>query len=92
MTMIGYDMPLPPRRVLEPMAWMSSEDGDLAGRLAGQVAIVTGSSRGLGDYCALGFAREGAVVALAVRTAEEAVVVFIGGRPPHSLFVGEWPS
>ncbi|MCZ6644254.1 MAG: SDR family NAD(P)-dependent oxidoreductase [Gammaproteobacteria bacterium] len=41
------------------------------GRLAGQVAIITGASRGLGQYCALGFAREGAKVAIAARTVEE---------------------
>ena len=32
--------------------------------LAGKVALVTGSSRGIGLATALGFAREGAVVAL----------------------------
>lgn len=41
------------------------------GRLDGQVAIVTGASRGLGQYCALGFAKEGARVAIAARTVEE---------------------
>ena len=41
------------------------------GRLDGQVAIVTGASRGLGQYCALGFAKEGARVAVAARTVEE---------------------
>ena len=40
-------------------------------RLEGQVAIITGASRGLGQYCALGFAREGAKVAIAARTVEE---------------------
>jgi NAD(P)-dependent dehydrogenase (short-subunit alcohol dehydrogenase family) len=43
----------------------------MTGRLEGQVAIVTGASRGLGEYCALGFAREGARVAIAARTEEE---------------------
>ena len=43
----------------------------MAGRLQGQVAIITGASRGLGQYCALGFAREGAKVAVAARTIEE---------------------
>ncbi len=41
------------------------------GRLDDQVAIITGASRGLGQYCALGFAREGAKVAIAARTTEE---------------------
>ncbi len=41
------------------------------GRLAGQVAIITGASRGLGQYCALGFAKEGARVAIAARTVAE---------------------
>ncbi len=41
------------------------------GRLEGQVAIVTGASRGLGQYCALGFAKEGAKVAVAARSVEE---------------------
>lgn len=42
----------------------------MAGRLEGQVAIITGASRGLGQYCALGFAHEGAKVAVAARTVE----------------------
>ncbi len=40
-------------------------------RLKGKVAIVTGASRGLGEYCALGFAGEGAKVAVAARTVEQ---------------------
>ena len=40
-------------------------------RLEGQVAIVTGASRGLGQYCAQGFALEGARVAVAARTVKE---------------------
>lgn len=40
----------------------------MAGRLAGKVAIVTGASRGLGAWCAEGFAREGAAVIPAART------------------------
>lgn len=43
----------------------------MAGRLEGKVAIVTGASRGLGEYCAVGYAREGAKVAIAARTTEE---------------------
>jgi citronellol/citronellal dehydrogenase len=44
--------------------------GFQTGRLEGQVAIITGASRGLGEYCALGFAREGAKVVVAARTVE----------------------
>jgi citronellol/citronellal dehydrogenase len=40
----------------------------MAGRLDGKVAIITGASRGLGQYCALGYAREGAKVVVAART------------------------
>ena len=43
----------------------------MARRLEGKVAIVTGASRGLGQYCALGFAREGAKVVVAARSEEE---------------------
>jgi citronellol/citronellal dehydrogenase len=42
-----------------------------AGRLAGKVAIVTGASRGLGQYCAVGYGREGAAVVVAARTGQE---------------------
>jgi citronellol/citronellal dehydrogenase len=43
----------------------------MAGRLAGKVAIITGASRGLGQYCAVGYGREGAKVAAAARTEVE---------------------
>jgi NAD(P)-dependent dehydrogenase (short-subunit alcohol dehydrogenase family) len=43
----------------------------MGNRLEGKVAIITGASRGLGEYCALGFAREGAKVAVAARTTEQ---------------------
>jgi NAD(P)-dependent dehydrogenase (short-subunit alcohol dehydrogenase family) len=43
----------------------------MTGRLAGKVAIITGASRGLGEYCAVGYAREGAKVAIAARTETE---------------------
>ena len=43
----------------------------MAGRLAGKVAIITGASRGLGQYCAIGYAREGAKVVVAARTETE---------------------
>jgi NAD(P)-dependent dehydrogenase (short-subunit alcohol dehydrogenase family) len=42
----------------------------MPGRLAGKIAIITGASRGLGQYCALGYAREGATVVIAARTEE----------------------
>jgi NAD(P)-dependent dehydrogenase (short-subunit alcohol dehydrogenase family) len=40
-------------------------------RLAGRIAIVTGAGRGIGHGIALGYAREGAKVALVSRNAEE---------------------
>ena len=40
------------------------------GRLAGKVAIITGGSRGLGQYCAVGYGAEGAKVVVAARTEE----------------------
>jgi len=43
----------------------------MAGRLQGKVAIITGASRGLGQYCSVGFAREGAKVVVAARSTEE---------------------
>lgn len=43
----------------------------MAGRLDGKVAIITGASRGLGEYCAVGYAREGAKVVVAARTVEQ---------------------
>ncbi|MFN8508337.1 MAG: SDR family NAD(P)-dependent oxidoreductase [Dehalococcoidia bacterium] len=43
----------------------------MARRLSGKVAIITGASRGLGQYCALEYGREGAIVAVAARTEQE---------------------
>ena len=40
----------------------------MTGRLEGRVAIITGSSQGLGQYCALGYAKEGAKIAVVART------------------------
>jgi len=41
------------------------------GRMHGMVAIITGSSRGLGQYCALGFARERATIVIAARSEQD---------------------
>lgn len=43
----------------------------MAGRLAGKVAIITGGSRGLGQYCSVAYAKEGATVVVAARTEKE---------------------
>lgn len=43
----------------------------MSGRLQGKVAVITGASRGLGEYCAVGYAREGAKVVIAARTETE---------------------
>jgi citronellol/citronellal dehydrogenase len=40
-------------------------------RLKDKVCIITGSSRGLGQYCAVGYAKEGAKVVIAARTEQE---------------------
>jgi NAD(P)-dependent dehydrogenase (short-subunit alcohol dehydrogenase family) len=43
----------------------------MAGRLAGKIAVITGASRGLGQYCAVGYGREGATVVVVARTENE---------------------
>src|SRR5690242_14571777 len=43
----------------------------MAGRLTGKVAIITGASRGLGQYCAVAYAKEGAKVVVAESTEQE---------------------
>jgi len=40
----------------------------MTGRLEGKVVLVTGASRGLGQYCAVGYGAEGATVVVAART------------------------
>jgi citronellol/citronellal dehydrogenase len=43
----------------------------MPGRLEGKVAVITGASRGLGQYCAVAYAREGARLVIAARTEEQ---------------------
>lgn len=43
----------------------------MSGRLKGKVAIITGASRGLGQYCAVGYAKEGANIVVAARTEQQ---------------------
>lgn len=55
----------------------------MAGRLEGKIALITGASRGLGQYCALGYAAEGATVVVAARADVGETVKLIedaGGR------------
>ncbi len=40
----------------------------MAGRLTGKVCIITGASRGLGQYCSVEYGREGAIVVVAARS------------------------
>ena len=40
----------------------------MAGRLEGKIAVITGASRGLGQYCAVAYAEEGAKVVIAARS------------------------
>src|ERR671938_133606 len=78
----------------------------MAGRLEGKVAIITGASRGLGQYCAVGYGREGAKVVIAARTEQESnpqlpgtiyhtakLVEDAGGEAfPVVCNVGDWES
>jgi NAD(P)-dependent dehydrogenase (short-subunit alcohol dehydrogenase family) len=42
----------------------------MAGRLDGKVAIITGASRGLGQFCAVAYGKEGAKIVIAARSEE----------------------
>jgi NAD(P)-dependent dehydrogenase (short-subunit alcohol dehydrogenase family) len=48
------------------------------GRLSGKTALITGSSRGLGAAIALGFAREGAAIAVNYRTRQDKADEVVG--------------
>lgn len=61
----------------------ASEPADLGG----QVALVTGGARGIGEACALALAREGADVAVADLLPAESVVTAIGKRGRRALGV-----
>ena len=65
----------------------------LEGKLQGKVAIVTGAGRGIGRAIALGYAVEGARLALAARTPDELeetarqIAEMSGGHPKDSLVI-----
>lgn len=66
-------------------AHQPGEAGSTSRTLAGQVAIITGASRGIGRAAALAFAAEGAAVALAARdvgalAATMDAILAVGGR------------
>lgn len=54
------------------------------GAVVGKIALITGASRGLGQYCALGYAAEGATVVVAARSDVDETAKLIrdaGGEP-----------
>lgn len=55
------------------------------GRVADQVAIVTGAASGIGHACARALAREGAVVVLVDREAERGAAAAAGLGSPHGF-------
>jgi len=60
------------------------------GKLEGKVAIVTGSSRGIGRAIALAFAQEGAKVVVNYLTSEAEAEEEEGNR--WESWRGRWPS
>lgn len=43
----------------------------MGSRLAGKIAVITGASRGLGQYCSVAYAEQGATVVVAARTEQQ---------------------
>jgi NAD(P)-dependent dehydrogenase (short-subunit alcohol dehydrogenase family) len=62
------------------------------GKLSGQVALVTGGSRGIGRGIALGFAREGADVAINYRRNREAAMATAAAIEGLGRRAAVWPA